>query len=99
MHFLAWIYIMTNSTNSVLYTGFTTDLKTRRWEHSSKQNPSAFTARYSTKKLVYFEGFLSINEARAAEKYIKGKTRAWKKALISRNNPGWVDLSSKLKLL
>ncbi|HYC85006.1 MAG TPA: GIY-YIG nuclease family protein, partial [Chryseosolibacter sp.] len=78
-------------------TGFTTDLVTRIREHSTKRNPDSFTARYGVNQLVYYQGFLSIAEAEQAEKYIKGKTRAWKKALIDRHNSKWKDLSFEVK--
>ena len=97
--FVAWVYIMTNRTQSVLYVGFTTDLPTRVWEHATKQNPAAFTARYAVNRLVYYQGFLSVSEAEQAEKFIKGKTRAWKRALISKQNPRWRDLGAEVKNL
>src|SRR4051812_14202747 len=96
MDFNAWVYIITNRSNSVLYTGYTTDLRTRTWEHRTRQNPGSFTARYSVNKLVYLQGFLSVSEAKNAEKYIKGKQREWKKALITKHNPKWIDLGIQL---
>jgi putative endonuclease len=75
----------------------TTDLATRVWEHCTKQNPTSFTARYSVKKLVYHQGFLSVEEAEKAEKYIKGKTRAWKTTMISKHNPKWKDLADEVR--
>jgi putative endonuclease len=89
---VAWVYMMTTRSNSVIYTGFTTALDTRVWEHSTKQNPNSFTAKYNVNKLVYYQGFLSVTEAEKAELYIKGKNRAWKRALISKHNPKWQDL-------
>jgi putative endonuclease len=97
--FVAWVYMMTNETHSVIYAGFTTDLPTRVWEHSTKANPESFTARYNVNKLVYFEGFLSIPEAESAERYIKGKKREWKKALITKHNPRWKDLRDEIQLI
>ena len=97
MLFVAWVYIMTNRSQSVLYVRFTTDLPTRVWEHVTKRNPTSFTARYSVNRLVYFQGFLSVTEGESVEKFIKGKTRAWKKALITRHNPEWIDLADKVK--
>jgi putative endonuclease len=97
MLFIAWVYIMTNWSKSVLYTGFTTDLPTRMWEHQTKQNQKSFTAHYEVNRLVYYQGFLSIEEAEKAEKFIKGKKRDWKKALISKRNPEWKDLTGELK--
>ena len=96
MSFVAWVYIMTNWSHSVLYVGFTTNLRTRVWEHCMKRNPNSFTARYSVNKLVYFQGFLSVSEAEDAEKYMKGKTRAWKRSLISKHNPYWKDLANPI---
>ena len=88
---------MTDSTHSVLYIGSTINLTNRAWEHQTKRNPKAFTARYAAKKLVYYQGFLSISEARQAELYMKGKTREWKKRLIEKLNPKWKDLSNELE--
>ena|SRR5690606_6881989 len=96
---VAWVYILSTRTRSVLYTGFTTDLPTRTWEHVTQQNPASFTAKYKVNRLVYYQGFLSIDEAKAAEKYIKGKNRAWKIALITKHNPKWRDLRDELKNL
>jgi putative endonuclease len=97
MDFVAWVYIITTRMHTVFYTGYTTDIRTRMWEHRTKQNPNSFSARYSVYKLVYFQGFLSVNEAREAERFIKGKTREWKKALITDRNPRWKDLTLKLE--
>ena len=88
---------MTNVSQSVLYVGFTTNLPTRVWEHCTKQNPTSFTARYSVNRLVYYQGLLSVIEAEKAEKYIKGKTRAWKRDLIGKHNPEWKALASEVK--
>ena len=96
MNFVAWVYITTTRTHTVFYTGYTTDLPTRMWEHRTKQNPGSFTARYSAYKLVYFQGFLSVSEAQETERFIKGKTREWKKALNTNRNPRWKDLSLNL---
>ena len=97
MRFVAWVYIMTNWSRSVLYVGRTTNLPARVWEHRTKRNASSFTARYSVNRLVFFQGFLSVREAETAEAYIKGKTRAWKKELISKQNPTWKELSSEAR--
>lgn len=71
----AWIYILTNEYNTTLYVGVTNDLRTRLWEHRTKQNTESFAARYNLNKLVYYEGFALITEAIAREKFIKGKSR------------------------
>jgi putative endonuclease len=69
------------------------------WEHSTRQAPTSFTARYNVDRLVYFEGFLSVTEAESAEQYIKRKKREWKCALIERHNSNWKDLIPELKTL
>lgn len=88
----AWIYMLTNKNHTTLYVGVTNDLGVRVREHKSKHNPKSFTARYNVDRLIYYEGFDSIVEAIATEKYIKRKTRKWKEELIGRVNPEWREL-------
>jgi putative endonuclease len=97
MNFIAWVYIMTNWSQSVLYVGFTTNLPPRMWQHRTKRNPKSFTAQFMVNRLVSYQGFLSVTEAKKAEKYMKGKTRAWKRALISKHNPKWKDLNDEVR--
>ena len=89
----AWIYILANNRHTVLYVGVTNNLATRLWEHTSRLDKNSFTARYNVSKLIYYEGFTSIVEAIAREKFIKGKSRKWKDALIEQMNPMWNDLN------
>ena len=89
----AWVYIVTNENNNVLYAGMTNDLSMRLWEHRTKRNPGSFTARYNIYKLVYYKGFEMIDEAIKWERVIKGKTRKWKVDLIEQTNADWNDLS------
>jgi putative endonuclease len=96
---IAWVYIVTNKAMTVLYTGYTTNLSTRLWEHRTKQNPDSFTARYQVFKLIYYRGYHSIESALAVEKQIKGKTKAWKVKLINNMNPEWKDLTDEVRLL
>lgn len=77
--------------NNVFYTGVTSNLKRRIWEHKNSAI-EGFTAKYKTNKLVYFETFNEIEDAIAREKYIKGKKREFKKRLIIKNNPYYLDL-------
>jgi len=84
--------MLTNTYNTTLYTGVTSELETRVWKHKTKQYPKSFTAQYNLWKLVYFEGFKTMREAIAREKYIKGKTRKWKDELINKMNPDWNEL-------
>jgi putative endonuclease len=88
----ASVYFLTNKHHSTLYIGLSTNLSTRLWEHRTKQNKKSFSARYNLYKLVYIEPFETVVEAIKREKYLKGKSRAFKEALICRTNPYWNDL-------
>ncbi|MEZ2338754.1 GIY-YIG nuclease family protein [Mucilaginibacter sp. RCC_168] len=90
------VYIMTNKINSVLYTGVTSDLVSRIWEHKNKVYPESFTAKYNCEKLVYYFFYHHIEEAIAAEKVIKGSSRKSKIALIESINKPWADLYDSL---
>ncbi len=87
-----YIYIITNTYNTVLYTGVTNDLKRRINEHKMKLNPGSFTSIYNINKLVYFEEFMYAQDAIAREKQIKGGSRKKKIKLIEKSNKEWNDL-------
>ena len=86
------VYIMTNINHTTLYTGVTSDLKKRIYEHKHKLNPDSFTAKYNLNKLVYYEGFHRIEDAIGREKQIKGGSRKNKIEIINVFNPLWKDL-------
>jgi len=86
-----YIYIITNPTNTVLYTGVTNNLARRIKQHREKTG-SAFCAKYNICKLVYFEEGDNIQAAIAREKQIKGGSRKSKMELIAKENPNWEDL-------
>lgn len=86
---------MTNKRNTVLYTGITSDLRRRVYEHKEKL-VEGFTKKYNINKLVYFEIFQDAYGAIAREKQIKGGSRLKKINLVRRVNPFWDDLYSKL---
>ena len=88
----AFTYITTNTSNKVLYTGVTSNLKSRITNHKIKKYPNAFTARYNATKLVWFQEFDSIIDARARERQLKAGSRAKKIKLIEDLNPEWKDL-------
>ena len=88
----AYVYILFNRRNGTLYTGVTSFLKRRVYEHKNKIHPESFTAKYDVDKLGYFEEFVSIKEAIEREKQIKGGSRVSKTALIEGMNPEWKDL-------
>ena len=89
------VYIITNKANTVLYTGVTSNLAKRIYEHKNKLVPG-FSGRYNLYKLVYYEISDSIFSAIEREKQIKGKSRAYKEELINNFNPAWDDLSSAI---
>ena len=90
-----YVYMMTNKSDNVLYTGVTNDLERRDYEHKNGSFPG-FTSRYKVTKLVYFEQYADIKEAIAREKQIKGWTRKKKNDLVATMNPFWKDLSQEL---
>jgi len=87
-----YVYIITNKNHTTLYTGVTSELRNRIYQHKTKAFPHSFTSKYNCDKLVYFIGFPSIEEAIAEEKRIKGGSRQDKIDLINKMNPGWKDL-------
>ena len=83
---------MTNKRNGTLYTGVTSDLVKRIYQHRTGAYPKSFTARYGCHMLVYYRAFDGIEEAIAEEKRIKAGSRKQKLNLIETNNPLWNDL-------
>jgi putative endonuclease len=90
------VYIITNKRHSVLYTGVTSDIIARIYEHKNKTYPNSFTARYNCDKLVCYALYSNIEEAIAAEKAIKGSSKIYKQGLINELNPQWIDLYEAL---
>jgi len=91
-----FIYIMTNKNHTTLYVGATSDLKNRVEKHKANAYPRAFSARYNLHKLVYYEGWHTIEEAIVREKQVKGGSRKKKIELILSINPEWKDLYSEV---
>ena len=87
----AHVYIVTNQTRGTLYTGVTTNLPQRAWQHREGAF-GGFTAAHGCRRLVWHDAYADVRDAIAAEKRIKRWRRAWKLALIERDNPGWADL-------
>jgi len=86
-----FVYVMSNKSRR-LYTGITSKLQKRVFEHKSKLI-DGFTSRYSFDMLVYYEEFTNVNCAISREKELKGWRRDKKLALILADNPDWADLS------
>ena len=87
----AWVYIMSNRKDGVLYIGVTADLSRRIVQHREGKG-SAFCRRYGLTRLVYAEEHDSIEDAIAREKAMKAWKRAWKIELVEGVNPEWDDL-------
>ena len=88
---IAWVYIMSNRKDGVLYIGVTSDLSRRIVQHREGKG-SAFCRRYGLTRLVYAEEHDSTGDAIAREKAMKAWKRAWKIELIEGVNPAWDDL-------
>jgi putative endonuclease len=89
------VYMLASRRNGTLYTGVTSDLVKRIWEHRN-DIVEGFTKRYGVHSLVYFELHNDMPEAIRREKQIKKWNRAWKIELIERTNPQWQDLWGSL---
>ena len=92
----AWIYIVSNKKDGVVYVGVTSELKHRIESHKNKKYKNSFSARYNLDKLVYFETFNSIITANTREKQLKAGNRARKIKLIESINPEWKDLYEEI---
>jgi putative endonuclease len=90
-----FVYMMTNRSRVVLYTGVTNDLQRRVWEHKNA-TVRGFTKRYKLDRLVYYEDYRDVRDAITREKEIKGWRREKKNALVGTLNSSWKDLGQEL---
>jgi putative endonuclease len=86
------VYIVASKLR-VLYTGITSNLVSRVWQHKTKRVPG-FSGNYNCNQLVYYETFRNVGAAIAREKQIKGWRRSKKLNLVETTNPKWKDLSA-----
>ncbi len=86
------VYIMASGFNGTIYTGVTSNLLQRVYQHRTGAF-GGFTAEHGVKRLVWFEMRGTMESAIAREKQIKNWRRAWKVALIVKDNPTWRDLA------
>ena len=91
----AAVYIMTNKRNGTLYTGVTSDLVQRVWQHK-QGSIEGFTQKYGCKVLAYFEVAENMASAISREKQLKAGSRHTKLSLIETHNPEWKDLYETL---
>ena len=89
------VYIVASRLNGSIYTGVTSDLPKRTWQHRSGAF-EGFSRRYGCKLLVWFEMHETMEAAILREKQIKGGSRNAKLRLIERDNPDWNDLYSSI---
>jgi putative endonuclease len=89
-----YVYMMTNRSRAVLYTGVTNSLESRLWFHANNEGRS-FTKRYKIDRLVYYESYDDPRDAISREKEIKGWRRQKKNDLVRKLNPKWEDLGKK----
>lgn len=90
-----FIYIVASKRNGTLYTGVTSDLSKRVWEHKNGV-VEGFTKTHKIGLLVYFEAYKDIQEAIRREKRLKRWNRKWKLDLIEEFNPDWNDLYEEI---
>ena len=89
------VYIMASGRNGTLYTGVTSNLVKRAWEHREGV-VEGFTKEYGVKCLVYYEIHDNAENAITREKQIKKWNRVWKLRMIEEKNPEWRDLFAEI---
>jgi putative endonuclease len=89
------VYMLANQKNGTLYTGVTSDLIARIYEHKNNLI-DGFTKKYQVHDLVWYELHETMGEAISREKQLKKWRRKWKKELIEQENPQWGDLYDSL---
>ena len=89
------VYIIASQRNGTIYTGVTSNLMQRIWQHRAGSLPG-FAQRHGIKILVWFEQHSAMESAITREKQIKDWKREWKLALLEAENPEWRDLAEDL---
>jgi putative endonuclease len=90
------VYILASRSRR-LYIGVTNDLRRRIHQHKAGEI-AGFTKRYNINRLIHFEAFTDIRDAKKREKQLKGWLRQRKIDLIESHNPGWEDLADRIGL-
>ena len=90
-----YIYILASKRNGTLYIGITDNIARRIYEHRNNLI-EGFTKKYGVHRLVYVEAYHYVWDALKREKQLKKWNRAWKIALIEKENPNWADLYETL---
>ena len=89
------VYILASQRSGTLYTGVTSNLPQRAWQHRQGLG-DGFTGRYAVHTLVWYEQHETMMSAITREKAIKAWQRNWKARLIEASNPGWRDLYDEI---
>ncbi len=89
------VYILASKRNGTLYTGVTSNLVQRVWQHKNDEADS-FTKKHQVHTLVWFEQHENAESAITREKQIKEWKRKWKLELIEKDNPTWRDLYDEI---
>ncbi|MES9926180.1 MAG: GIY-YIG nuclease family protein [Candidatus Thiodiazotropha endolucinida] len=89
------VYLLASKRNGTLYTGVTSNLLKRVWEHKNNR-VEGFTSQYSVHTLVWYEMHETMASAIEREKAIKNWKRVWKLKTIEAMNPDWRDLYPEL---
>ena len=90
-----YVYILASKRNGTLYTGITSDLVQRVWQHKNNII-EGFSQKYNVKILVFYEVHDNSESAIVREKQIKKWRRAWKLQLIEKMNPQWRNLYEEI---
>jgi len=85
------VYLLASKRNGTLYTGVTSNLQKRVWEHKSDL-VAGFSSKYGVHTLVWYEVHSTMESAIQREKAIKNWKRVWKIKMLEEMNPGWRDL-------
>jgi putative endonuclease len=89
------VYILASKRNGTLYTGVTSDIARRAWQHRSNA-VHGFVRDYGVHRLVFVEFHETMADAILREKRLKKWRRAWKLELIEHDNPQGRDLYDQL---
>ena len=89
------VYILASERNGTLYTGVTSNLVGRTWQHR-EHVVDGVTKKYEVTMLVWFEMHDDMESAILREKQIKAWKREWKIRLIEESNPYWNDLWAQI---
>jgi len=86
-----FVYLMASKRNGTLYLGVTSNLVQRAYQHRNGVL-DGFSKKYGCRRLVWFDAYDDLQEARACELRMKKWKRPWKVELIEKANPCWDDL-------